>query len=270
VLPLAEVRAQMQAGLVEPFRHIGLFLRSSGIGTFVGAIPGVGGSVAQFMSYNVALASAKEPEKFGRGSVEGLVATEAAINSKEGGSLFPTLLFGIPGTAEMALVLAAWQLHGLDPGPLFMSKHADLAWALIFGLLVSNLINSALTIVGSPLLSRIPNMDVRLVSPAVLVASALAVYSIRQNFWDVVVVMLIGLLGYFQKAYGYPVIGTVIGFVLGSVIETNFHFALQSSLGSYWIFIGSTISVVLVALCLLAAAWAVRQVLRDRRLARGT
>ena len=155
------------------------------------------------MSYNVALASAREPEKFGRGSVEGLVATEAAINSKEGGSLFPTLLFGIPGTAEMALVLAAWQLHGLDPGPLFMSKHADIAWALIFGLLISNLINSALTVVSSPLLSRIPNIDVRLVSPAVLVASALAVYSIRQNFWDVVMVMLIvvGMLIESNAAY---------------------------------------------------------------------
>lgn len=263
-----EIRKQMRDGLLEPFRHLGIFVRSSGIGTFVGAMPGVGGSVAQFMSYNVALASAKEPEKFGHGSVEGFIATEAATNSKEGGSLLPTLLFGIPGTAEMALVLGAWQLHGLDPGPSFMSQHADLAWALIFGLLISNLITSIVMVGSSPLLSRIPNIDVRLVSPAVIVASLLAVYSVRQNFWDIVAVMLIGVFGYFQKAYGYPVIGTVIGFVLGSVIEDNFHFALQSSLGSYWVFVGSTTSIILVVLSLLALAWTVRQVLRDRRQAR--
>jgi len=90
-----------------PFRHWGVFLRSSALGTVVGALPGVGGTVAQFLPYNLAVATTKDSSRIGKGAEEPLVATEAATNSKEGGALFPTLLFGIPGNAEMALVLAA-------------------------------------------------------------------------------------------------------------------------------------------------------------------
>lgn len=94
-------------GWKAPFRHWGVFLRSSALGTVVGALPGVGGTVAQFLPYNLAVATTKDSSRIGKGAEEPLVATEAATNSKEGGALFPTLLFGIPGNAEMALVLAA-------------------------------------------------------------------------------------------------------------------------------------------------------------------
>jgi putative tricarboxylic transport membrane protein len=248
-------RKQMEEGLRAPFRHIWVFIRSSAIGTFVGALPGVGGTVAQFMSYNAAVASSRHPEKFGKGSVEGLVATEAATNAKDGGALFPTLLFGIPGSADMALVLAAWQLHGLQPGPLFLETNADLAWALILGLLLSNIINSIITVLFSPVLSRVPGIDIRYVAPIVLVTSMVAVYAIRGNFWDIVMVIAFGLFGFFQKSFGFPIIGTVIGFVLGGVIEFNFYFALQSSLGTFAVFVGSTISIVLMLLTMASALW---------------
>jgi putative tricarboxylic transport membrane protein len=245
---------QMKRGLGEPFRHPMTFLRSSALGTFVGTIPGVGGSVAQFMAYNVAQSMSRKPEEYGHGSREGLVATEAAINAKEGGSLFPTFLFGIPGTAEMALVLAAWQIHGMQPGPLFLSNHADLAWALIFGLLIANIVNSAVTVAASPVLSRIPAIDTRLVAPIILVTSSIAVFSIRQNFLDIIAVFAIGLLGFVQKKYGYPVIATVVGFVVGGVIEKNFHFALQTSLGNFQVFINTSISISLALMSALVIA----------------
>ena len=257
---------QMKRGLAEPFRHPKTFLRSSALGTFVGTIPGVGGSVAQFMAYNVAQSMSRKPEEYGHGSREGLVATEAAINAKEGGSLFPTFLFGIPGTAEMALVLAAWQIHGMQPGPLFLANHADLAWALILGLLLANIVNSAVTVAASPVLSRIPAIDTRLVAPIILVTSSIAVFSIRQNFLDVVAVFAIGFIGYIQKKFGYSVIATVVGFVVGGVIERNFHFALQTSLGKFEVFINTPISVSLALASALVVAFAVsRRIIAARR-----
>ncbi len=258
-------RSQMKRGLTEPMRHPATFFRSSFLGTFVGTIPGVGGSVAQFMAYNVAQTTSRHPEEYGHGSKEGLIATESAINAKEGGSLFPTFLFGIPGTAEMALVLAAWQIHGMQPGPMFLTNHADLAWALILGLVIANLINSAITVAASPVLSRVPTIDVRWVAPVVLVTSCVAVYAIRQNFLDIVVVFAAGLLGVVQKKYGYPVIGTVVGFVIGSVIERNFNFALQTSIGDPAVFVNSVISVVLAAGSALVVLIGIRRYIRSRR-----
>lgn len=240
-------RQQMADGLLAPFRHFALFMRSSALGTLIGAIPGVGGSVAQFLSYNAAVASSKNPETFGTGRIEGLVATEAATNAKEGGALLPTLLLGIPGNAEMALVLAAWQIHGLEPGPLFLNEHADLAWALVFGLVISNFVSSALTIAASPKLSRLPHFDMGLVLPAVLVASLIAAFAIRANFLDVAALIFIGLFGWLMRAFGYSVIGVVIGFVIGGVIEKNYYTALQSSLGGYSVFIASGTAIVLAA-----------------------
>ncbi|WP_108661813.1 tripartite tricarboxylate transporter permease [Acuticoccus kandeliae] len=259
----AERRTQLREGLVEPLRRPWLFIRSSAIGTFVGAIPGVGGTVAQFMSYNAALASSKNPEEFGKGSVEGLIATEAATNAKDGGALLPTLLFGIPGSADMALLLAAWQLHGLRPGPSFLETNGAIAWALIFGLLFSNILNSIFTAVAAPGLSRLPRVDPLLVAPIVLCASMVSVYAIRENFWDVALVIGFGLLGYLQKLFGYPVIGVVIGFVLGGVMEFNFYLALQSSLGDPVIFVTGPISLALAVGTVIATVWcAVRMVKR--------
>ena len=244
-LPADDWRQQMVDGLLAPFRHFGLFMRSSVLGTLVGAIPGVGGSVAQFLSYNAAVASSKNPETFGTGRIEGLVATEAATNAKEGGALLPTLLLGIPGNAEMALVLAAWQIHGLEPGPLFLNEHADLAWALVFGLVMSNFVSSALTIAASPKLSKLPHFNMGLVLPAVLVASLIAAFAIRANFLDVAALIIIGLFGWLMRAFGYSVIGVVIGFVIGGVIEKNYYTALQSSLGNYGVFVASGAAIAL-------------------------
>ena len=110
--------------MLEPFHYPLTVIRSSVIGTLIGAVPGVGGVVAQFFSYNMAYAASKEKEKYGKGSVEGLIAAEAAVDAKEGGILLPTVVFGIPGNGEMALVLAAWMIHGLQPGPFFLETHS--------------------------------------------------------------------------------------------------------------------------------------------------
>jgi putative tricarboxylic transport membrane protein len=232
-------RSQAVDGWKAPFRHWQSFLRSSALGTAVGALPGVGGTVAQFLSYNLAVATTKDSSRIGKGAEDALVATEAATNSKEGGALFPTLLFGIPGNAEMALVLAAWQIHGLEPGPSFMTTHGALAWALVFGLLFSNLVASLGTAAASPWLARLPGFDMGIMAPIVIVASLMSAYTVRTNALDLGLLLALGVFGAFLRLYGYSVIGVVIGFVLGDVIERNFYTALQSSLGDYTVFVGS-------------------------------
>jgi putative tricarboxylic transport membrane protein len=230
-------------GLLVPFRYPGCVVRSSLIGTAIGAIPGVGGVVAQFLSYDAARAASNHPEEFGRGSPEGLIAAESAVNAKEGGTLLPTLLFGIPGNAETALLLGAWQIYGVQPGPYFLERHADLAWALILGLALANTISSAITVFTVGATSWVPRLDTRYLAPSILVLVAISLIALRGSVLDLGIGVLAGVLGFALQRFGYPVIGTVIGFVLGGAIEQNFYTALQSARGSYRVFIGSPISV---------------------------
>jgi putative tricarboxylic transport membrane protein len=241
-------------GLLVPFRYPGCVVRSSLIGTAIGAIPGVGGVVAQFLSYDAARAASNHPEEFGRGSPEGLIAAESSVNAKEGGTLLPTLLFGIPGNAETALLLGAWQIYGVQPGPYFLERHADLAWALILGLALANTISSAITVFTVGATSWVPRLDTRYLAPSILVLVAISLIALRGSVLDLGIGVLAGVLGFALQRFGYPVIGTVIGFVLGGAIEQNFYTALQSARGSYRIFIGSPISVGLFLTSLLVPA----------------
>jgi putative tricarboxylic transport membrane protein len=255
-------------GLLVPFRYPATFFRGAVIGTAIGAIPGVGGTVAQFLAYNSAMSASKDPSSFGKGNPEGVVAAESSVNAKEGGSLLPTFLFGIPGNAEMALVLAAWQIHGVQAGPFFLERHADLAWALILGLFVANTIASLMTICTVGLSSWVPRLDVGYMAPAVLVLVAISLVALRGSVLDLGVGLLAGLLGFGMQRFGYPAIGTVIGFVLGGSIEQNYYTALQSARGSYAVFVGSPVAVVLILATILVPTVVLVLKLRKRQAGR--
>ncbi|WP_431285770.1 tripartite tricarboxylate transporter permease [Humitalea sp. 24SJ18S-53] len=255
-------------GWIAPFRHWSILLRSSGLGTVIGAIPGVGGVVAQFMAYNLAAATTKNPEKLGKGAEDVMVATEAATNSKEGGNLFPTLLFGIPGNSEMALVLAAWQIHGIEPGPMFLQNHAPLAWALVFGLVLSNLVASVGTAAASPWLARLPSFDMTMLAPPVLAMSLMSTYTVRSSPLDLGTLVLLGAYAYLLRRFGFSVIGMVVGFVLGDVIERNYFTALQSALGDHSVLLGSNVALTLAGGTLVALLWSLFKLFRAPRLAR--
>ena len=156
--------------------------------------------------------------------------------------LFLRLLFGIPGNAETALLLGAWQIYGIQAGPYFLERHADLAWALILGLFFSNTVASVLTVLTVGATSWVPRLDIRYLAPSILVLVALSLVALRGSVLDLGVGVLAGILGFALQRFRYPVIGTVIGFVLGGAVEQNFYTALQSSRGSYQVFLGSAIS----------------------------
>jgi len=252
-------------GFREIFRYPATFFRGSFIGVVVGLIPGIGGSVANFLSYTAAVQMSKKPETFGKGNPEGIVASESSNDAKDGGALLPTLGFGIPGSPEMAVLLGAFMLHGLQPGPFLLKEHPEIAVSLIAGLVIANLISSGLMIVGADQLAKVTLIPVRYIAPVVVVIGLAGAYAVRGNLWDVLLAIIAGLFGYTLRRHGFPVIPLVMGFILGVLAETAFYQSFKMGLGSYSVFFSSPISLSLFALVLLLLLYPFLQQLRRRK-----
>lgn len=232
-------------GAKDVFRHKLTFLRSSAIGTGIGIIPGVGGTAANFISYVVAKTSSRTPEIFGTGTPEGVIASESSNNAKDGGALLPTVGFGIPGSGEMAVLLGAFILHGLQPGPMLVREHPEIVFALLLGILLSNILASSFGLLMANQLARVSMLDVRFIAPIVTVLCFVGAYAIRGNIWDVLMALGCGIFGYAMLKSGFPIVCLVIGFVLGVLAERAFHQSLMMSYGSYMIFFSRPASLLL-------------------------
>ena len=205
------------------FRHWPVLLRGSLIGTVIGAIPGLGGTVAAFLSYSSTAQTAWDRETFGTGNIKGVIAPEAANNAKDGGSLIPTVAFGIPGSAETALFLAILVLHGLDPGPGILLYHQREIYGLIVALTCSAVGASLIGLAMSRALVLITRIDVNVVVPVVVAVSLTGVYVLEGRMADVLLTVIMGLLGYLMIRFDYPRLTLVIALVLGETAERSFH-----------------------------------------------
>jgi putative tricarboxylic transport membrane protein len=241
-------------GMKEVFRYKVGLLRSSCIGVLIGIIPGVGGAVANFLSYVAAMQSSKHAETFGTGEPEGLIASEAANDAKDGGALLPTVAFGIPGSAEMAVLLGAFILHGLVPGPGLVMRHLDIIFALIFGLFVSNLLTSTLGLMGSRYLVRVTTVNVMYLIPMIVVISFIGCFAFRGNLWDIGLALVFGVIGYGARRFDYPRVCLVIGYILGEIAEKTFHQSLMMAYGDYRTFIGTPFRIALLMIVILTLA----------------
>ena len=233
-------------GIKDVFEHKLCFFRSAAIGTIVGVIPGIGGAVANMLSYTVALQSSNHPETFGKGDPEGVIAPESANNAKDGGSLLPTVGFGIPGSAEMAVLLGAFILHGLTPGPLLIKDHLEIVWALILGLAVSNILASVFGLLSARLLIKITRVNLSYIIPTVIGICLMGAFAIRSNIWDVLLAVIFGFVGFGMKTFGFLVITMVMGYVLGSMAEVSLNQSLMMSNLGYKIFLYRSISLTLL------------------------
>ncbi len=237
-------------GVRELFRHPRVFLQGAAVGSIVGILPGVGGTVSNFLSYTLAMQTSKHPETYGKGNPEGLVAAMSATN-EDTGALLPTVAFGIPGSAGTALLLGALILHGYNPGPLFITEHLEIVWALILGLLLANIIAATVGLAGANLLARLTTLDVKYLVPTILAISLLGAYADRENLWDVALAIGSGVLAYGLSRFGFPIVTLVIGFVMGRLVERSFAQSLQMSLDPL-IFFKRPVSLALFALIVLA------------------
>ena len=212
----------------------------------VGVVPGVGGTVANFVAYLQAKERSAAPETFGEGNIAGVIASEAANDAKDGGSLVPTLALGIPGSASTAVLPSALLLHGLTPGPLLIAERLDVVFVILLALVCSNVLTSAVGLVGSPAFAAVTRVPPAVLVPAVFGLAVVGAFAVRGRIGDVALMAGFGLLGYAMRRLDVSRIALVIGLVLGGLVEENFHRSLQISGGEYGIFVSRPLSIVMI------------------------
>jgi len=246
--PVTTTTSDVIEGMKDVFRHWWLFLRSSAIGTLVGIVPGVGGDVSVFVAYGQAKQTSKHPERFGTGCVEGVIAPESANNAKEGGSLVPTLAFGIPGSAGMALLLGALLILGLVPGPSFLKEHLDLTFTMVGTIVLSCITASTICLLLAPKLAKIAYVPGHILAPIILVLVTLGAYAVANDMRDVFSAFVFGGLGYAMAKYDYSRPALFLGYILGVLAERYLHISLEAF---GWRFILQPVSLVLLIIIIL-------------------
>jgi putative tricarboxylic transport membrane protein len=216
-------------GIKDVFRHWTLWLRSSVIGFVVGIIPGIGGGVSTFTAYGQAKHTSKNPEKFGTGCVEGVIAPQSACNSVIGGALLTTLAVGIPGDASMAIFLGALIMMGLVPGPAMLSEHLDLSLTLLLIVVVGNFIGAGLCLLAAPVLARVALVPSRILFPVVTAVAFVSVFAYQGMLDDVIAALVFGILGLAMRNLGFNRPALFLGYILGGLFEQNLLIGIGTS-----------------------------------------
>lgn len=231
-------------------------LRSSGIGTFIGILPAEGATVASMIGYNEARRWSKTPQEFGKGSPEGIAASEAANNSATGGAMVPTLALGIPGSPTAAVILAGLLVHGLRPGPTMFTEQANFAFAIFWSMLLVNLMFLAIGLYGAKAFARVTLIPVQLLWPCVFMFSIVGAYALDQSLFDVYIALAAGIIGYFMRVYGFSVVPLAIGLLLGGILEQRLGQSMVMLDEKWWLIVTRPLSLlflVFTALALFAA-----------------
>jgi putative tricarboxylic transport membrane protein len=197
-------------------------LRGLGIGTVIGAIPGTGATVASFVSYGVEKQVSKKPEKLGTGGWEGLVASETSINASTGGAMIPLLTLGIPGSGATAVMMGAFLLHGIQPGPLLFSKSPEAVYTIFVGMLVCNLIMILAGLVTAKFFSELMRVPENILCAFIITFCLLGAFALRNDMADVWFMAIFGIVGYFMRRYDLPIPPMILGIILGPLAERYF------------------------------------------------
>lgn len=221
-------------------------LRSSVIGTVIGAIPGTGGDIASWVSYNEAKRWSKHPEEFGNGAPEGIAAPEAANNAISGGALIPLLTIGIPGDSGTAVMLGALMMQGIIPGPLLFTEQTDKVYLIIVGLFLANIFMGLLGFAGIRLFSKIVAIPDVILTPMIFIFCFVGTFAMNHNISDIFLMIVAGVLGYFMLKMDFCVPPLILGLILGRTLESNLRRSLVLSDGSPVIFLQRPIALVLL------------------------
>lgn len=218
------------------------------VGIFIGVVPAAGAAVASIVAYGIAKRVAKNRAQFGQGADEGIVVSETANNGSTGGDLLPTLTLGVPGDAVTAVLIGALMIHGLQPGPLLFRDHADIVAAIFLLLICANIVMLGAGLVGSKYFAKVVQIPRASLLPAILVLCLVGSYSLRQSYWDVALMITMGIVGYFLTLARVPIAPFVLALILGPLVETNFRRAMLVSGGDLTSFVTRPISAVLLGL----------------------
>jgi len=264
-----EIFAQRITGLMPTRRDwkesAGPLARGSLLGFVLGVLPGGGAVISSFISYALEKRLSKTPETFGKGAIAGVAGPEAANNAAAGSGFIPLLTLGIPPNVVLALLLGAFIVHGLQPGPLLMLQNPNIFWGIVASMYIGNVM---LLILNLPLIGmwvQVLKVPYKILFPVIVLFCLIGVYSLSNSIFDIYVMILFGVLGYLMRKLGYEPAPLVLAFVLGPMMENNLRKALIISDGSFWIFIDSKLSLACLALAALLLATAIIPLLRIRR-----
>ncbi len=228
---------------------------STAIGTFLGAVPGIGPSIAAFAGYAQAKKISKHPERFGKGALEGVAAAESGNNAVCGANLIPLLTLGIPGDIGAAVLLGAFMIQGLHPGPMLFKENIVTIYAIFMALMSANLFNYIISMVFIRFASKVVLIPKGYIFPAVLAFCFFGAYGFNQSLFDVWIVIIFGLLGYLLRRNGFPLAPMLISFMLEPILEDAFRQSMLMSGGSWTIFVTHPISGILLGLSVLGVVW---------------
>ncbi|PIL19173.1 membrane protein [Puniceibacterium antarcticum] len=252
--------AVMREVLMRPVNLI----RSSLIGVAIGALPGAGGSIANLVAYDQAKRGSKTPEKFGTGTPDGIVASEAGNSATAGGGLIPLIALGIPGSAVDAILMASLMVHGISIGPRLIMDNADLVYGMFLAMAVSSLMMLMICVLSMRSFLRVAEVPKWVVVPIVLVCCVVGSFALNNRVTDLYLLGFIGLFGYALKALDYPLAPLVLGVILGPIAETNLRRALMTD-PDWSLFVTRPVSLIFLIAAVLSVSWAIRGIMKSRK-----
>ncbi|MBO1511507.1 tripartite tricarboxylate transporter permease [Metabacillus bambusae] len=229
----------------------GPITRGSLLGFFIGVLPGAGATLASFFSYIMEKKLSKNPSKFGKGAIEGVAAPESANNAASGGAMIPLLTLGIPGSGTTAILMGALIMYNVQPGPLLFEEHPQVAWGLIASMFIGNVM---LLILNMPLVkvfAKVIETPAKYLLPIIIAISFFGVYAVQYSTFDLILLLICGIVGYYLQKHDFPIAPIVLGLVLGPMIENNMRRTLTSSDGDFMIFLQSPASLIFLIIALL-------------------
>jgi putative tricarboxylic transport membrane protein len=253
-----ELKGDRMRGIRDVGKHKMLVVRNSMLGTALGIVPGVGGSVVDWIAYGVTKQSVKDNENFGKGDIRGVIGPESANNAKEGGALIPTLLFGIPGSGTTAMLLGGLLLLGITPGPSMVSTNLDKTLSIVWSLALANVLGTMACLALSKQVSKLSLIPAKILTPFLLVIMTVAAYQATRNWGDLIAFLVIGVIGWFMKQVGFPRPPMLIGFVLAISAERYLHRSM-SLYGTEW-FTRPIVVVVFIMIVLILFGASIRDV----------
>jgi len=255
-----DTKTGMLLGIKDCLRHWFLILRCSWIGAALGAVPGIGVAVIDWIAYGHALRTEKGASKtFGKGDVRGVIAAESSTNAREGGHLVPTVAFGVPSSAGMAILLGAFLIQGLVPGPDMLTKHLDVTYSMVWSIAIANIVGSGLCFTFSGQLAKLATLRYTLIMPCVLSLIYIGAFEHSRNWGDLYSLLFFGMLGWAMKHFYWPRPPLVLGFILGGILERYMFISIERY-GVDWM-----TRPIVIAMFLLSALTLLRPVLQDIR-----